>query len=225
MNKTILFFCLASSFFWGNSIPAHFEQKLLVGSVQFPKTIESMEDICIYYGGKKINTEVDREGRRISFSLSEKKHRAIFYLLVIDCANMSMQTTDTNTVQYLKTVPNEPYKFYVLELIDGIDKNEKSYWRIKQTRLSDSGHIPDDTIIVCYNPDFVEKIEGGSELEFPKIYIKEDILSIVGSDSLLHDQTVQALLSSIDYNALHSSIKHQVKQNIALKTIIIAPEN
>ena len=225
MIKILLLFCLMGSFFWETSLTANFEKKILVGSVQFPKNIQYMEDICIYYGGKKITTEVDKEGKRISFSLSEKKHRAIFYLLVVDCAQMSLQTTESNTVQYLKTIPNAPYKFYILELIDGYDKNEKSFWRIKQTNLPTSRHIPDDTIIVCYNPDFIEKVDGGSEIEFPKIYIKENILALVGSDSLLHDQTVQALLSSIDYNALHSSIKHHVKQDIALKTIIISPEN
>ena len=225
MNKNIIFFSLLCLFFGENSVTAQFEQKLLVGSVQFPKNIESMEDICIYHGGKKITTEVDREGRRISFSLSEKKHRAMFYLLVIDCNHMDLQATETNTVQYLKTRSDAPYKFYILELVDAVDKNEKSYWRVKQTYLPDSGRIPDDAIIVCYNPDFVEKISGGSELEFPKICIREDILSVTGSDSLLHDQTVQALLSSIDYNSLHSTIKHQVKKNLASNTIIIAPEN
>ena len=67
-------------------------------------------------------------------------------------------------------------------------------------------------------------MRGGNELELPKIYIKEDVLTLAGSDSQLHDQAIQALLSSVDYNALHSSIKQKVRQDLALKTIIIAPE-
>lgn len=226
MKKSVIFFCFITSLLLTTPTNAHNEKRLIVGSVQFPKTIEKLEDICIYYGGKKIGTEVDQEGKRVSFSLSENKYRSFFYLLIIDCRAMGLERTENNTIKHLKRLPDWPYKFYVLELIDeGEQKNEKkAFWRIKAAQLPEHGRIPDETIIVCCDPDFIEKVSGGSGLELPKIYIKKNILSLVGSDTQLHDQAIKALLSSIDYNALHSSIKHTVRQDLALKTIIIAPE-
>lgn len=227
MNKAATIFLVIHSIFFTTLSIAFNDKKLMVGSIQFPKAVQNkIEDIRIYCSGKKINTMVDQEGKKISFSLSEYKYRTFFYLLIIDCQAIGVEQTQENTIKYLKVLPNFPYKFYTLELIDYFDqKNDKGpSWRIKEARLQDDRRIPDDAIIVCCSPKFIAKIDGGSEIELPKIYIKENILDIVGSDNNLHDTSIEALLSSIDYDALHSSIKQHIRQDLALKTVIIAPD-
>lgn len=194
---------------------AFIEKKLFVGSIQFPK-LKSIPNVRIYYRGNKIKSETDQEGKKVTFSLSENKLSTFFYLLITEQIHSE---TENNTIKYFKIQTNQKYKLFSLELIT--DNKGKSEWRIKEQQIPfKTGRIPDDAIIICYNPAFVEKIVGGTEIELPKIYIKDNIVSLVGSEDKLHDKSIELLLSSLDYDALHSTIKQAVKQDISLKTVV-----
>lgn len=200
--------CLITSHIHGSV-----EKKVMVGSIQFPKTVEYLEGIRIWCGGKKIKSETDPEGKKVTFSLTTNKHQNYFYLLVTE--HPGSQMAEDNTIQYLKSHPLHAYKFYSLELLD------HGTWRIKELKISlETGRIPDDTIIVYYNPEYIEKVSGGNHIELPKIFLKNDIISLAGSQDRLRDQSIELLLSSLDFDTLHDTIKQTVKQDISLKTIV-----
>ena len=127
MKTLIIFFCLIGSLFSTASNAAYRDKTFLVGSVQFPKQFKQWKIYVSYSCGKKINTEVDQEGKRVSFSLSQNRGHSLFYLLVIDCRAIGFEKTENNTIKHFKALPDWPYKFYVLELIDTYEKNKKNH--------------------------------------------------------------------------------------------------
>ena len=106
------------------------------------------------------------------------------------------------------------------------EEHETTYsWYITESSDElDQGKIPDDTIIVCYDPEYVDKLEGGTNIDLPRIIIKDNILELVGSEDKLHELSTTLLLSSLDSDSMHSKIEHEVKQNnqtmlVAFKTM------
>lgn len=194
---------------------AFIEKKVFVGSIQFPK-LKSIPNVRIYYRGNKIKSETDQDGKKVTFSISENKLLTFVYMLITEQIDSE---TENNTIKYFKIPPHQKYKLFALELL--IDGDDRAQWRIREQQIPfKTRRIPDDTIIICYNPAFIEKITGGTEIELPKIYVKEDIVSLVGSEAILHDKSIEILLSSLDYDALHCNVKQAVKQNLALKTVV-----
>ena len=97
------------------------------------------------------------------------------------------------TVQYLKQ-PNDAYKLWSVELmhkkqpeasgsktVGGIklNKDESPYsWIIHEQTIDEkTGKIPDNTLVIKYNPKLVDHLEGGSGAELPKIMMASNILS------------------------------------------------
>jgi len=101
-------------------------------------------------------------------------------------------------------------------------KNKKSYeWIISEEKIAENGKIPDDALIIIFNPDFVQNLKGGTELELPKIIIKQNILEIAGgSEEKLHEEEVILLMSSLDLNLIHSKITPQIQQKPSKKLVI-----
>lgn len=213
MNTKSSFILLALITSLTCQLMASIEKKVMVGSIQFPKAVEHLEGIRIWCGGKKIKSETDPEGKKVTFSLTTNKYQNYFYLLITE--HPGSQTAEDNTIQYLKSHPQHAYKFYSLELLaDGT-------WRIRELKISlETGRIPDDTIIVYYNPEYIEKVQGGNHIELPKIFLKNDIIALAGSQDRLRDESIELLLSSLDFDTLHDTIKQTVKQDISLKTIV-----
>jgi hypothetical protein len=184
-------------------------------------------DISIYCSGYKIKCDIDHNSKRIFFSILDDRMQTDFSILVADSIVFE---TESNTVKYLKINQHKKYKFYTLRLKEIVNDDphnkealpqSKFVWQIREERLFyANGRIPDATIIICYNPSFIETMRGGNSVEFPTIVIKPDILTVVGSELNLHDSSVQLLLSSLDYNALHSRTKEEIKQDAALKSIL-----
>jgi hypothetical protein len=217
MHKRLLSFFLSSIFL---GIPlmtyAFVDKKMMVGIIQFPKAVQKIPSIRVYCGGKRILCEPDNETKRLVFSLSEKKYQTYFYLLI--AKEIDVQAEE-NTIQYLKIKPGEPYKLYALELV--VNPHKNGVWVIKEVLLpSDTGRIPDETIIVYYDPAYFSGLSGGNEVEFPKLLVKNDIIDMVGSELELHDISNKMLVSSLRYDPLHEHIKYIVKQDFNLKKVI-----
>ena len=214
-NNFFLYLCITVTSI--NTLYGSFDKKVMIGTVQFPKSVKNAQPMRIYCGGKIISSEVDTETRRLVFSLSEHKYKSYFYLLIAQPEHINFDLED-NTVKSLRLNPDSPYKFYTLEYVSHKDKN--STWIVKEVTLTTETKIPDETIILCYNPDYIDKLVGGSTIEFPKIMVRDDILNLVGSETALHEQSSKLLLSSLDYDALHQTISYSVKQELRFKTII-----
>lgn len=206
---------------------------LFSGSIQFPHSLTNVPNLRIYQGGKKINTsEIDTKRKRLFFSISEQRYQTQFTLLITESFHFK---TEENAVQYLKISPEQPYKFFVLNLKERLIQSESNlslsnqlkepqtyyYWDIKQMNLPfEDGRIPDTTIIVCYNPEYISHLKGGNIVELPTLYIKPNILNIVGSESKLHEQSVELLLASLDYDMMHVAPKQNIKPDYQAKTIL-----
>lgn len=206
---------------------------LFSGRIQFPESVRTLPDLRIYQGGKKISTaEIDAKSKRVFFTIPDERHQTRFTLLITESFQFK---TEDNVVHYLKLAHDQPYKFYAITLKERLISTEgintltnqpkepitQYYWDVKEMRLPyEDGRIPDTTIIVCCNPDYIDYLQGGSVVELPTIYIKRNILSLVGSESKLHEKSVELLLASLDYDMMHVSVKQKIKPDYQAKTIL-----
>lgn len=209
------------------------EKTVFSGTIQFPLTLKKVPDVRVYCAGRKISGELDHETKKVSFAISDYRQRTFFYMVIVNAKNMSYELTapKTNTIEYLKINPTEPYKFYAIELVlipeektDNVEQKNNATmvykWLIKEIELPQNGRLPDDTIIVCYEPTFVERLDGGSSFEFPKIIVKPDVLKITGSEEKLHQESAKILISALDLDTIHANIRQEVKQFAHPKTIV-----
>jgi hypothetical protein len=216
------------------------EKTLFMGKIQFPLSINIIPSIRVYYAGKKITTEIDEEGKRVLFSVPEQKNRTFFYLLVTPEIQF---VSKENTIEYLKLKSHLPHKFYALELISSeeVQPNKrakfsltsldnaafamatttKHHWEIKELSLNIlSGRIPDETIIICFDPSYVQKLEGGNIVEFPKIVLKPDLINILGSEKKLHELSTKWFLAALNTDTIHEPFSSEIKLSGQNKTII-----
>ena len=202
------------------------QKSLFTGIIQFPLDIMDLPNIRIYYAGHKITTEMDDHAKKVIFTIPEIKERSFFYLLFvtnIECC------THENTVPFLKLKKNQPYKFYSLQRIQNpknkrkrTDLNQTEYtWIVKELSLTlPDGRIPDDTIIIYYNPSYIQAVEGGAAIEFPKIFIKPDILSFVGGQQKLEHMSNTWFLAALNTDLIHDSLQPEVVIKNQPKTIL-----
>ncbi len=197
-------------------------------TIQFPYALHETPDIRAYCGGHIIKGNVDNKNKTLFFSIPEDRYKTTFTLLITNAHAIDCTATD-NTIHHLKIDTKHSYKLYVLTLKERIVTSPSStkeprteyMWDSERITLSaDDSRIPDNTIIVCYNPDFIDKIEGGNAVTLPTLYVKDNIISLLGSESKLHEKSIELLLSSLDYDAIHATIKHHVKPCYASKTVL-----
>lgn len=219
----ILLLCLLSS----PCLHAYgYGKSLFIGSIQFPSIVEVVPSIRVYYSGRKIMCETDELGKKITFSIPEYKQRTFFYLLIAPSIEFG---SHENTVPFLKLQKNCPYKFYGMELVkvETQDKKKKKSspfeyaWIVRELNLClPDDRIPDDTIIVRYHPDYVQSIEGGNMIEFPKITIRPDILKLTGSEAKLHDISNRWFLAALHTDTIHDPLQSEFFINPTTKTVL-----
>lgn len=217
---------------------ALYNKILLIGAIQYPHVIEKVPIVRVYCSGNRIQCVGD-ENKKLTFSIPVSRFQSGFYLLITETIEF---VTEDNVVLYLKVPSNTPYKLYTLQRVSelskdadtsniGSDRSKTVYrWNVKENmQLTEDGKIPDNAIIVCTDPDHIYGLEGefaGSEesavFELPKLIIRYDLLSFVGSEHELHEISNRLLLSSLDYDAIHAAvpqeINHKAKTVVALAT-------
>ena len=159
-----------------------FDKNLFVGNIIFPQNIKTIPQISLYRRGLKIKPETDKASNKIQFTISDDKACNQFYILIT--RNVKAKIED-NTVHNLTVNPNQDYKFYRIQMIQiggaprhpltekSKDEKEEFAWRISELPINKNGIIPDDTLIIIFNPDYIEHLDGGNDLELPKIFIKK----------------------------------------------------
>lgn len=222
MNRTFLRSALLLTTLLGLQLGARSPYTILPCSIEFPKTVKKVPQVCIYQGGERFTAEIDKEGKRACFILPVDKACTHFSLLITEGLQFE---SEENTIQYLKVDTKKPYKFYNMELVKAPrkryrvpiekqeKKKEKDRWIVTQDELGQDGRIPDDTIIVLLNADYVHEVRGDESFELPTIFIKKNVLNIAGSEKKLHDKSIELLLSSLDYNPLHANSKTHTRQD------------
>lgn len=230
MNHCISLFTILISIISTFAHASYESKSLFVGTIQFPQTIENVPPIRIYYAGRKIPTNSNHEGKCITFTIPEAKRRSFFYLYIAPQFDFCCTS---NNIEYLKQTPSTAYKLYALELITTptslvANTHEKhkgnqiaQHWSVKEISIFDpTGKIPDDAIIICFDPAYIQSLEGGNSIEFPKIMIRDDIVKLAGSEDKLHELSTRWLLAALHTDSIHDTIAPCVKQQAHSKTII-----
>jgi len=202
------------------------DKNIFVGNIVFPQNLKNIPHISLYQRGLKIQAEIDNSGKKIQFTISEEKKYKKFHFLI---AQYIQPKIENNTVKYLKIGIKQSYKLYKLELVEIYDpqksRNKKEsnfyHWEIKEKKIGSQRIIPDDTLIIIFNPQYIEKIEGGSNFELPKIFIKNDILKLAGSEEKLCDEVNELLMASLDLNIFHTKPISEIK-SVHKKKLTIA---
>ncbi len=196
----------------------------MLGCIQYP-FIKKVPQTRIYTFGKKIDfllCEIVHECNQFVFRIPQVMHTKTYYLLIIKQVHQKM--ISNNTVDYLKILPDQPYIFYKLTLIEKVDEEgNKTYsWLIESVALDkETGRIPDESIIVCLDPSHVDSLSGGSAFELPTINLKSDLIELLGSEELLQTDANRLLLSSIDSDTVHATINQKIRQKS--NVTLIAP--
>ncbi len=223
-----------------------FAQNVIMGTIQFPHNVKKIPAIRVRSGGKIISynsCEIDQKAKKFTFCAPKFNGQKEFYLLITEIVNFEKIKSSGfeeshNTIDYLKIDPSKPYKLYVLKLetiqSDTADKKKSAshnhtqesveyHWTIEEQLVPlQTGRIPDDTIVVCFNPTFVAKLEGGSAFELPTIKLKNNLTELYGSEDKFIDLSNKLLLSSLDIDAIHAR-GQQVVKNEHQRNIIAAP--
>ena len=207
-KKLLLLTC-----FFVSPIFCFIDKTVFSGAISFPKNLNATPHIRVYSGGNKLPCAV--KDNVVSFEFEENKYRSHFYILITP--TFSLRMIADNVVDYACLNPNQPYKFFEVTLL----KAERR-WQIRELMLSkETGKIPDEAIIVCYDPEYIHKIDGGEILKLPTIYIKDNVLDLAGSEEKLHEQSIQYVLASLRLDPFHATaeqtIKNRTRQNSTCK--------
>lgn len=218
----LLCFCIISQAFGLG------QKGIFYGVLQFPTALEMLPNIRVYYAGNKIIPEMNDATKQISFAIPEARNRNFFYLLVT--TGIEFCSTD-NTVPNLRLKKGVPYKFYTLELTMVPSKSKKRkagdsgfeyVWIVKEIDLAtiNNGKIPDDTLIVCYHPDYVQSLEGGNMVELPKLVMRPDIIKLAGSELKLHEQSDKWFLAALNTDTIHDTAQSELRITPHAKTVL-----
>ncbi len=216
-------FCAAITFFVFSMSHFLYSQSLLCGNIQYAKN-STAEDVGVYYCGKRISTHKNTIGvHKITYDVPKGSDQNIFYLLIYPKApdhtlkDALEQDSIQNTVGFLKINPEIPYLFYKLTLTSHEQDSVVTYkWEIAQEPLSESGQIPETTIIIIHLPSRIKAVSGGNQLELPTIFVdtvqeqKNDDMDIVPLTDL-DEELIKLQLSVLDLNALHAPVSKKIK--------------
>ncbi len=195
---------------------------ILTVPVEYPTVLQkipqSLQNICLYYCGQRIYRDEHKAHNKLFFSFLESRMVTHFYLLIID-SMPDLELIAGNTVDYLKIDPAHRYKLYSLSLVAQELENSKKVeyvWIVIEITVPPSGQLPDNTLIMPYNPDLVDHLEGGNAIELPTIVLKKDINT---AEETVTQESIEIALSALDYNAFHESTKKDVVYDTETKTV------
>lgn len=203
---------------------AHEGKVVFLGSLQFPHHIKKVPSVRVYWAGHTIECDTNKFTKTINFNIPGLRQQRGIYLVIAKDIRFK---TENNVILYLYLDKKTPYKFYYLELgpqLDETTKKTKIGWNITQLPLlldvSGNFRLPDEAIVVYYPPKFIAGLEGGSALELPKINVEPDIVSTLGSESLLHDTSDTMLCAALTMDSVHRQLDKEIRPSSDHKTII-----
>lgn len=196
------------------------QANIILGGVQFPKSIGKLPPLRIYHCGRIIKTEKDLASKKIIFQIPKGSYQSHFFILVCDSVefvtrNSNKTELHDNTIAYLKVDTQKSYKLYSVLLAPHeahneaepahifLNKEKINYsWHIQEKALDSSGRIPDDTLIISYPADSIDFLRPESMFELPTIIIKENVLELLGSTQLA-ELSDKLIIESLHLDALH----------------------
>lgn len=202
---------------------AFFKCHSINGTIQFPSLFNNLPQIPVYCAGTKTLTEIDNSKSRASYTIPKMSGQYIFHFLITEEVRPKKidNLEESNTIDHLVVAKGQKYKLFSAQLCER--KESEFEWVIEEKLLPDSGRIPDDAIIICCNPDFVESVEGGHYRDLPTIKMRSDLIVYAGSEEKIHDHFNQITLATIDFNTFHTKTRQEQCIKITQNKILIAP--
>lgn len=233
-TKRMLYTLLSLIFLFLSTGYGHLQASMLMGNIQYPSSIRPSKTSSlpvVYNCGKRISTIVHDSGiPKITFEITKRKDQNRFYLLISRDIEWVMKEPlenekTSNTVDYLKISPDKSYKFFVLDLIQDTPQDMSLdafgkwngnqpltyHWEIIEQTLPEEGKIPDSTIVVCYFPEAVKGVKGGSGIELPTIVLDSSMLDLFGSLENLKEESIKLQLTSLNSDTIHSPTQQKIK--------------
>jgi len=204
-------------------------QRLFMGTIQWPMSLKKIPSMRIYHAGHQLIGEINNETRQITYTMPESRDISIITFIVVEPQNIKPQMADDNTIQHLAVTKNSPYKcFQVIRVAADlvVEKPENTNkkvptdtWRIEQRRLHEDGKIPDNALIICYNPDLIDGLSGGNSIDLPTVHICSDAITKAGSEEALHEAADSFLITCLNLDTLHTKLTFDVKQHQEKKLV------
>jgi len=193
---------------------------VLGGTLQFSKN-STLVDINIDFCGAQIaTTSHDTAIPKITFEIPKSKDQWHFDVLItstkidFQLKQFPDQEVIQNTVDYLKIDPQASYKYYSIDFVD-------SAWEIEEKKLPETGRIPDRTIIIeCY-PEWIQDFKGGSEVEFPTLYLNNAIADLGATEEDFKEALVKLELAALDSKIIHSPVRRKTQTIPDKKRVLI----
>jgi len=204
------------------------QQTLFMGTVQWPTTLKKIPSMRFYHAGHQLIGEINNETRQITYTVPESRNIDIVTFIIAEPQNIKPLMAEDNTIQHLTIVKNSPYKCFqamrittdpttTLGLSNKTSPTES--WRIEKRKLHEDGKLPDNALIICCNPDFVDDLSGGNSIDLPTLHICSDILTKVGSEEALHEASDTILITCLNLDTLHTKLTFDVKQHQEKKLV------
>jgi hypothetical protein len=182
----------------------------------------------VNYSGTRIITSMHETAgiTKITFEIPKGSDQNRFYCLATSTNISGMLKTapegitQQNTLNCLAINPTEPYKFYVLDLIkdpcpDGLADplcpvSPTYHFDIKEETLPETGQLPDRTIIIACDPNWIMSIKGGTQPEFT-IVLDNSTAEKFESEEKFEEAVIKLQLAALDSNTLHAPMRRKIK--------------
>lgn len=174
------------------------------------------QGIKIYYGGSIVQSEQDDD--KISFFIKNTPQEKKIFLLVINPAHLEYNLKKgpsglfQNTIQSRTIIAEKDYKLYVITSTHGT-------WQIEECELNETRTIPDNTLIVFYNPDYISHLDLNLENSI-NMYIKNNVIDIADGIEQLWREEIKYLLDTLHTDPLYYQPKEKIVTYKLCKQII-----
>lgn len=179
------------------------------GTISFPDTVTTPPIIRLYHCGRKLVSE--QRGNTVTFSIRKEQNvKQMFLLIASRISPIGARRNETplvNTVDHLAVPENLSYKFYSLVL-----EEKTGHWAVAGTRaLNTERQIPDNTIIVLWDPNTIASVSGETATDSLRITCRDDIISFFGSEQKLQECAAKIQLEAINSDLFHETPTETVK--------------
>jgi hypothetical protein len=208
------------------------ESTLLLGTIQFPSSLKTIEAVPVIFRGTPLATQIDQSNKTVTFSLFRDQTQFNFNVLIAEPDSImpvylssKYHSEPSSLVAYQRIKTGHPYRFFVLTLIPEISKDPENRgkiiysWRWREDRLSAEYRIPDDALIIHAPPAWVAHLSQGSGFNFPTVCMSDDL----GSEEDVKKKWAQIAIAGLDIKPLQGRPQEQVTKLVG-NTKVIAPQ-
>lgn len=174
------------------------------------------QGIKIYHGGSVVQNQ--QYDNKISFFIRNVPQEKKIFLLVINPAHLEYNLKKgptglfQNTIQNRAVIAEKDYKLYVMT-------QAQDAWHIEECELGESRIIPDNALIIFYNPDYISHLDENTKNSI-NMYVKNNVVDIAHGIEELWREEIKYLLETLHTDPLYYQPKEKIVTYKLCKQII-----